>query len=76
MFKKYAVIGLMSALSLGMMLMMDIIAGQRWQDTLSNINYQLISGAEKLIAIILIAGLLVPDLVKVIGNMRKKRSSS
>ncbi|RUT33366.1 hypothetical protein EJP77_06875 [Paenibacillus zeisoli] len=74
MLRKYAVVAVMWVLSLGMMLLMDMIVGQHWQDTLSNVKYQLITGAEKLIAVLLLAGWLVPDLIKVIMNMRKKRS--
>ncbi|MNT80702.1 hypothetical protein D3C72_2202010 [compost metagenome] len=58
-----------------MMLLIDIIAGQRWQDTLNNMKYQLIVGSEQLTFVILLGGWFVPDLIKVILNMRKKRSS-
>ncbi|MNH75903.1 hypothetical protein D3C87_576380 [compost metagenome] len=75
MLRKYAVVAMMYVLSMGMMLLMDIISGQRWQDTLSNMKYQLVAGSEQLMIVVLIAGWLVPDLIKVIVNMRKKRSS-
>lgn len=74
MLRKYAVVATMYVLSLGMMLLMDIISGQRWQDTLSNMKFQLVSGSEQLMFVVLIAGWAVPDLIKVIVNMRKKRS--
>ncbi|WP_433944423.1 hypothetical protein [Paenibacillus sp. SN-8-1] len=74
MLRKYVVVAMMSVLSVGMMLLMDVITGQRWQDTLTNMKYQLMAGSEQLMVVILLAGWLVPDLIKVIMNMRKRRS--
>ncbi|USB32942.1 hypothetical protein [Paenibacillus sp. YPG26] len=75
MLKRYAVIAMLSVLSLGMMLLMDFITGQQWQNTLYNIRYQLLAGSEQLMIAALFAGWLVPDLIKVIAKRRKKRGS-
>lgn len=74
MLKKYMVTLLLSVLTLGYLLLMDIITGHDWRTTFKNAHFQLFTESEKILVIFLFLCLFVPDLIHVFTSRKKSKS--
>ncbi|MBP2001880.1 hypothetical protein J2Z69_002936 [Paenibacillus shirakamiensis] len=75
MLRKYVVILSLAISSYAYLVLMDVITGIGWQSSFVNAPYQLFALSEKIMALVLLGFLVVPDIYTVI-RARKNKSQS